>query len=66
MKYKLHVYKLTGAEKGNLDHVEYFDSKEAMDKRYSDLFEYKLYSLNPTAWKLVDGEWTRIEEYQTV
>lgn len=60
-KYKLRVYILTGAEKGNLDHEEYFDSKEELEKRYSELFEYELYSLNPTAWELVDGEWIRIE-----
>lgn len=62
-KYKLRVYELAGINKGNLDHEEYFETKEEMDERYSDLFEYELYNLNPTAWELVDGEWTRIRGY---
>lgn len=62
-RYKLRIYKLTGIDKGNLDHEEYFDTKEKMDERYSDLFEYELCSLNPTAWELTDGEWERLENY---
>lgn len=62
-KYKLRVYKLVGIDEGNLDHEEYFDTKEKMDKRYSELFEYELYSLNPTAWEFVDGKWKRLKGY---
>lgn len=32
--YKLRIYKLSGSDKGNLDHEEMFDTKEQMDKRY--------------------------------
>ena len=61
--YKLRIYKLTGIDKGNLDHEEMFDTKEQMDKRYDELFKRKLYSLNPTAWEQIDGEWKRLEGY---
>lgn len=37
--YKLRIYKLSGSDKGNLDHEEMFDTKEQMDKRYD---EYKI------------------------
>lgn len=33
--YKLRIYKLSGSDKGNLDHEEMFDTKEQMDKRYN-------------------------------
>lgn len=61
--YKLRIYKLSGANKGNLDYEEFFDTKEQMDKRYEELFKKDLYSLNPTAWKQVNNEWKRLEEY---
>lgn len=61
--YKLRIYKLSGANKGNLDHEEFFDTKEQMDKRYEELFKKDLYSLNPTVWEQVNGEWKRLEEY---
>lgn len=61
--YKLRIYKLSGVGKGNLDHEELFDVKEQMNKRYDELFKKELYSLNPTAWKQVDGEWKRLEGY---
>ena len=61
--YKLRIYKLSGVNKGNLDHEELFDTKEQMDKRYNELFDRDLYSLNPTAWELVDNNWKRLEEY---
>lgn len=37
--YKLRIYKLSGADKGNLDHEELFNTKEQMDKRYDELFK---------------------------
>ena len=61
-KYKLRVYKLTGSDKGNLDHEEFFDTIEEMVKRYDELFRQELYSLNSTAWKKTENEWVRILE----
>lgn len=61
--YKLRIYKLSGVNKGNLDHEELFDTKEQIDKRYDELFKNDLYGLNPTAWELIDGEWKRLEGY---
>lgn len=61
--YKLRIYKLSGANKGNLDHEEFFDTKEQMDKRYDELFKKDLYSLNPTVWEQVNGKWKRLEGY---
>ena len=53
--YKLRIYKLSGADKGNLDHEELFNTKEQMDK--------DLYGLNPTAWEQKNGGWKRLEGY---
>lgn len=61
--YKLRIYNLSGSYKGNLDHEEFFDTKEQMDKRYDELFKKDLYSLNPTAWEMINDEWKRLEEY---
>ena len=61
--YKLRIYKLSGVDKGNLDHEEFFDTKEQMDKRYDELFQSELYGLNPTAWKEIDGKWKRLKGY---
>lgn len=61
--YKLRIYNLTGADKGNLNHEEIFDTKEQMDRRYNELFKRNLYSLNPTAWEQINGEWKRLESY---
>ena len=44
-RYKLRVYVTSGPDKGNLDHEEFFDSIEELDKRYNELFDYKLFSL---------------------
>ena len=63
MNYKLRIYKTTGADMGNLDHEEFFETKTAMDKRYDEIFEYSLFSLNPTAWDNHDGNWNRIAGY---
>ena len=59
--YKLRIYKLSGSDKGNLDHEEFFSEREKMETRYNELFVYENYSLNPTAWENVDGEWKRLE-----
>ena len=57
------LYKLSGENKGNLGHEEFFDTKKQMDKRYDELFKKDLYSLNPTAWEQIDDEWKRLEGY---
>ncbi len=62
-RYKLRVYVTSGPDKGNLDHEELFDSIEELDKRYNELFIYKLYNLNPTAWGLNGNDWIRIMVY---
>ena len=61
--FKLRIYKLSGVNKGNLDHEEMFNTKEQMNKRYDELFKKDLYGLNPTAWEQKNGEWKRLEEY---
>ena len=61
--FKLRIYKLSGIDKGNLDHEEFFETKEGMIKRQNELFVYENYSLNPTAWKNVEGEWKRLEGF---
>ena len=57
--YKLRIYR----KNGSLDHEEIFDTKEEMVKRYNKLFKHENYSLNPTVWENVNGEWCRLEEY---
>lgn len=59
-KFKLRFYQLDGYEKGNLDHEEFFETREEMDDRYYDVFERDLYALNPTAWEKKDELWIRI------
>ena len=61
--YKWRIYKLSGVNKGNLDHEEMFNTKEQMDKRYDELFKKDLYGLNPTKWEQIDDEWKRLEGY---
>ena len=61
--FKLRIYKLSGADKGNIDHEEFFSTREEIEARYNELFMYENYSLNPTAWENVDGEWKRLEGF---
>lgn len=61
--YKLRIYKLSGSDKGNLDHEELFDTKEQIDKRYNELLKNDLYGLNPTAWEQINNVWKRLEGY---
>lgn len=61
--YKLRVYKQTGFDRGNLDHEELFASKEKMDTRYNELFNSRVFALNPTAWELKNGNWERLLGY---
>ena len=58
--YKLRIYYKSGAQKGNLKREEFFDSLDAMNKRYRELFKPREYSLNPTAWEKVNEEWLRM------
>lgn len=61
VKYKLRIYKLTGSNAGRLSHEEFFASFEQAKARYYELFDYNLFSLNPTMWELCDNdEWIRI------
>ena len=39
--YKLRIYYKSGAQKGNLKREEFFDSLDAMNKRYRELFRPK-------------------------
>lgn len=57
--YKLRIYYKSGAQKGNLKREEFFDSLDAMNKRYRELFKPKEYAF-PTAWKRINGEWLRM------
>lgn len=72
MKYKLRIYKTAGSNKGHLDHEEFFASLDEAKARYYKLFDYNLFSLNPTMWELCDNdEWVRIpvrvrEIYNTI
>lgn len=50
-------------DKGNLDHEELFVSKEKMDMRYKELFNWRDLALNPTAWELKNGNWERLLGY---
>lgn len=63
-KYKLKVYKVSGKDKGNLDHEELFETKKEMDDRYLYFLSYRIGSEPlPTAWEKVDGEWERLLSY---
>lgn len=57
--FKLRVYDISGL----LDHEEFFETKIEMDAHYKELFIYEKVSLNPTAWKLENGEWKRLAGY---
>lgn len=58
--YKVRFYIQDGANKGNLDHEEFFDTKEDALKAYRKVFDRNLYSLNPTVWVAEDGDWRRL------
>lgn len=62
--YKLRFYKKSGIDKGNLDHEEFFSTKEAAFAQYRKVFVYSDYALNPTIWEFtLDHEWKRICVY---
>lgn len=62
-KYKLRIYKTKGAFAGYLEREEFFTSKNAMKRRYKQLFQRNLLGLNPTAWKIKENEWEKIKGY---
>lgn len=60
-RYKLWIYYKSGQQQGNLKREEFFDSLDAMQQRYRELFKPEQYALNPTAWKRINnGEWLRM------
>ena len=69
--FKLRIYKLSGVDKGNLDHEEFFSTREEMEERYKECVEivrgklkkYECHAYFPTAWKNVDREWKRLEGF---
>lgn len=48
-EYKLRFYQLSGPDKGNLSHKEFFLDQEQMMTRYREVFRQDLYAYNPTA-----------------
>ena len=60
--FKLRIYKLSGADKGNLDHEEFFSTREEMEERYKECVEIvrgKLKNMNVTLISLLHGKmWT--------
>ena len=63
-RYKLRFYVASGPNKGNLDHEEFIDSIEELDKTYKELFANKPYSLRPTAYEWNGNDWIRIMGYE--
>lgn len=61
--FKLRFYHKTGADKGNLWKEEFFYTLEEMISRYDEVFVYKDYSLNPTAWMYDNNRWMRLSGY---
>ena len=57
--YKLRIYRALGS----LDHEEFFETKTEMNTRYRELFVYENFGVNPTTWKLENGEWKRLSGY---
>ena len=66
--YKLRIYKLHGADKGNLDHEEFFSTREEMETRYKEctkivkgkLKQYECHAYFRSVWENVGGDWRKI------
>ena len=66
--FKLRIYKLSGFYKGNLDHEEFFSTREEMEVRYKEcaeivrvkLKQYECHAYFPTVWENVGGDWRKI------
>ena len=61
--FKLRFYKKSGYDKGNLDHEEFFNTKEQAIARYREVFVRSDYGLNPTMWEDQNGEWIRMQSW---
>lgn len=69
--YKLRIYKLSGVDKGNFDHEEFFSTREEMEARYKECVEivrgklkqYECHAYFPTAWEKTNEEWERLEGF---
>ena len=64
--FKLRIYILSGWNKGNLDHEEYFDTFAEARERYEELFVHDNWSLNPTMWEAEDENretWVRVRGF---
>jgi len=59
--FKLRFYKKSGSDRGNLDHEEFFATKEQAIERYREVFVRSDYGLNPTVWEDQDDEWIRVQ-----
>ena len=63
-KYKLRIYELSGPNKGDLDHEEFFPTRELMNNRYNELSKHiKTYALRPTVWEYIEEDWERLAGY---
>lgn len=58
--YKIRFYQQSGPNKGNLDHEEFFRTREDALKAYRKVFKRELYGLNPTVWVKEDDDWRRL------
>ena len=65
-KYKLRFYNLSVTNKGNFHHEEFFETFAEMQTRYKEVFKRDLYSLNPTGWKLIDGDYWIIPDSKLI
>lgn len=64
--FKLRIYFIDGANKGMLDHEEFFDTFAEAKECYEELFEHDHYGYNPTIWESDDDdreEWNRVMEF---
>lgn len=70
MNYKLRIYFRHGTNYGNLDHEEFFNTKEKMETRYriiceenKKFFGHDIYAMRPTAWENSEIGWKRMMGY---
>ncbi len=59
-RYKIRFYQMSGPDKGDLDHEEFFGTKAEALKAYRKVFDKKLYNLNPTVYEKSDDGWRRL------
>lgn len=63
LDYKIRIYRLHGSQKGNLEHEEFFQTKDEAISRYKELTGGTGSPQNPTLWKRNRSCWTRVEGY---